>query len=71
MPTIAAAAARMLAAREEIMARILKSAELHALSDGELVAACIHAPAASLIDTAHVTKRQAGDAVQRLDMCGI
>ena len=64
MPTITDAAARMLAAREEIMARILKSVELHALSDGELVAVCVHATAAALIDTTHVTPRQAGDAIQ-------
>ncbi len=64
MPTITDAAARMLAAREEIMARILKSVELHALSDGELVAVCIHATAASLIDTTHVTPQRADEALQ-------
>jgi hypothetical protein len=64
MKNVSDSAARMLAAREEIMARILRSAELHALSDGELVAVCIHATAASLIDTTHVTQRQAADALQ-------
>lgn len=54
----------MLAARAEIIARILKSANIHALSDGELVAVCVHATAAALIDTTHVTQRQAGDAIQ-------
>lgn len=64
IPTITDAAARMLAAREEIIAKILKSADFHALSDGGLVAVCVHATAASLIDTANVSLRQVGDAIQ-------
>ena len=65
MPTVTDAAATMLAAREEIIARILKSAELQALNDGELIAVCIHATAASFIDTFDVSPRQASDAIQK------
>ena len=39
MTQVSDRAARMLAAREEIIERILKSAEAHALDDAELVAA--------------------------------
>jgi len=52
-------AARMLAAREEIIERILRSAEAHALDDAELVAAGIHAVAAALIDD-RTNRRSAG-----------
>lgn len=56
--------ARMLAAREEIIERILKSVESHVLDDAELVATCIHATAAALIEVTGVTSRQAGEALQ-------
>lgn len=55
---------RMLAAREEIIERILKSAEIHNLDDAELVAASIHAVAAALIEVTGDTPKQAGEALQ-------
>lgn len=58
------AVARMLAAREEIIERILKSMDAHELNDGELVAACIHASAAALVEATGVTQKQAGEALQ-------
>ncbi len=57
-------AAGMVAAREEIIERILRSAESHALDDAELVATCVHASAAALIEAAGVTPKQAGEALQ-------
>lgn len=64
MMQISDRAARMLAAREEIIERILKSAKSHALDDAELVATCVHATAAALIEVARVTPKQAGEALQ-------
>jgi len=57
-------AMRMLAAREEIIQRILKSAEVHSLDDAELAATCIHASAAALIEVAGVPPRRAGETLQ-------
>lgn len=53
-----------LAAREEIIARLLKSAEMHDLDDAQMGAASIHAAAAALIEKTGVSKRQAGEALQ-------
>ncbi len=57
-------AARMLAAREEIIERLRKSAELHGLDDAQIVAVGVHAIAAALIELSGVTGQQAGEAIQ-------
>ena len=57
-------AVRMLAAREEIIERILKSAELHGLDDAQIVAVGVHAIAAALTEVTAITKQQAGEALQ-------
>lgn len=64
MPETSDRVARMLAAREEIIERILKRTELHSLDDAELVAAGIHALTAALIEVSGVTPKQAGEALQ-------
>jgi energy-converting hydrogenase Eha subunit A len=58
------ATSRMLAAREEIIQRIRKSAEMHALNDAQLVAVGVHAIAASLIEVSGITTTQAAGAIQ-------
>lgn len=55
----------MIAAQQEIISRILKSVELHALGDGELVAACVHATAAALIEATGISRKQVAAALQR------
>lgn len=55
-------AARMLAAREEIIERIRKSAELHGLDDAQIVAVGVNAIAAALIEVRGVSKREAAEA---------
>ncbi len=48
-------AARMLAAREEVIERLRESAELHGLDDAQLVAVGVNAIAAALIELSKVT----------------
>lgn len=64
MTQVSSRAARMLAARQEIIERILKSAESHALDDAELFATCIHASAAALMERAGVSAKEAAEALQ-------
>jgi hypothetical protein len=53
----------MLAAREEVIARLKKSAEIHQLDEAQLAAVGVHASAAAFMEMAGVTSRQAGEAL--------
>lgn len=50
----------MLVAREEVIERILKSADMHDLDDAQMLAVCIHASAGVLIEKygTHVSRRE-------------
>lgn len=54
----------LLAAREELIERILKSAEAHALDHAQLVAVSVHATAAAYAEAARVNPRKVGEALQ-------
>ena len=59
------AAERMLAAQQEIIDRLRKSVEVHNLNDGELVAAAVFAMAEALIELTGVSRRTAGETLER------
>jgi hypothetical protein len=57
------ATTRMLAAREEVIARLKKSAEIHQLDEAQLVAVSVHAVAAAHVEATGYTKREVGEAM--------
>lgn len=63
MPT-SDSAERMLAARQEVIERLLNSMEAHGLNDGELVATGIFGTAEALIEATDVSRQSAGAALE-------
>ncbi len=56
--------ARMLAGREKIIERIIKSAKMHELDNVQMGAICIHATSAALLEVSELTPKAAGEALR-------